>query len=355
MFSFGDYSKLFYLIILIPLMIILGYLRYSSIRKKLLCLSRYKERFFDSLGILFSTPRYIISKVFLILAVVFILVAIAKPRIGYEWKEKKTYGADIVVVLDLSKSMYVADVPPSRLEVAKRKIKDLLDLVHGDRIGVVVFSGSSFVLCPLTQDYSVVDLFLESIDYGTMLVPGTSLNEALLSAISSLVDSSYDGSLSKSIILLSDGEDHGEGLDKVLESANQNSIMIHSIGIGTSQGGPIPIETGGFVKDKSGRIVISKLNPKILEKISDQTGGIYQSLSTDSYEMARIYQAGILKQDKIQQTNTETRQVQGVIKEKVWNERYGVFVGVALLLLLMSFFIQRLVYSDVKKERTDSR
>ncbi len=340
MFSFGDYSKLFWIAILVPGMVALSCIRFKIIKRKLETLSVFKERFQDSFDFVFSSLRFVMKEFFFAVAMVLIVVAVAKPRIGYEYKEVKTSGSDIVVVLDLSKSMYAQDVKPSRIEVAKRKIKDLLSLVRGDRVGVVVFSGSSFVLCPLTQDYSVVDLFLESLDYGTMLVPGTSLDEALLSAISSLNEASWDESQSRSIVLLTDGEDHGAALDKVVESAKENSISIHTMGIGTLQGGPIPLESGGFQQDRSGKIVITKLNQDILRSISEKTSGVSEIVSLDGSEMSRIYYQGILKQDKVQSDDHQKLSATGVTKEKVWNEKYGPFTGVALLLLLVSYFIR---------------
>ena len=342
MFSFGDYSKLFWLIILVPAVCFISWYRLKILRKKLEVLSLFKDRFQDSFGFDFSTARFILKDLFFLIALILIVVAISKPRIGYEWKEVKTSGTDIVVVLDLSRSMLAQDVKPSRLEVAKRKIKDLLGLLRGDRVGVVVFSGSSFVLCPLTQDYSVVDLFLESLDYGTMLVPGTSLDEALLSAISSLNEASWDESQSRSVVLITDGEDHGRSLDKVLASAKENGIMVHTLGIGTLDGGPIPLETGGFQKDKSGRIVITKLNQDILKDIAQKTSGVSESLSLDGAEMERIYYHGILKQDKLTLEAHNNSSVSGVSKEKVWNEKYGPFVGGGLFFLLLSFFIRPL-------------
>src|SRR5262249_50083632 len=162
------------------------------------------------------------------------------------------------------------DVSPSRLERAKRKVEDLLNLLQGDRVGLIAFSGRAFVLTPLTLDYGAVRLFLDSLSPELITAQGTNVGEAIDLALTSLQQAAPQ---SQSILLLTDGEDlSGDALDAAKKAADQG-VRIYALGIGTEAGAPIPAPGGGFKKDSSGQMVLTKLDESILEKMTSMTGG----------------------------------------------------------------------------------
>lgn len=205
-----------------------------------------------------------------------LIVALAGPRYGFRWEEVKRRGADVVVALDVSRSMLADDVKPNRLDRAKRGIVDLLEYLKGDRVGLVVFAGDAFVQCPLTLDASAFRLFLDPA--GPDLVPrgGSALETALRVAAGAFDDEAKDH---RAIVLITDGESHeGDpiGFAKTLE---EKGISIYALGIGEPDGALIPLAEEGrsstFLKDKAGNVVKSSLDESTLRTIALETGGAY--------------------------------------------------------------------------------
>ncbi len=203
----------------------------------------------------------------------------------------KRTGVDIVIVLDTSSSMLAEDIKPNRLTRAKQEIGALLDRLKGDRIGLVAFSGQSFVHCPLTLDYGAARVFLEEFDPGLVSEPGTAIAAAIMTASGAFVreETKY-----KVMILMTDGEDHEGDPVEMAKKAAEQGIRIYTIGFGRTDGEPIPLknEAGdlqGFKKDKQGTVVMSRLNESVLEEIARVTGGKYYRASPGGAELDRIY------------------------------------------------------------------
>jgi len=230
-----------------------------------------------------------------------------------------------MVVMDLSTSMLATDIAPSRLERSKREVIDLLEMLQGDRIGIVAFAGEAFVQCPLTQDYRMAKLFISQLSLDLMPVQGTALGKAINKAVDSLDKASPEESQGKAIILITDGEDHETDPLKAAERAKEKGIRIFSIGIGSEQGAPIPLSDGGFKKDESGNLILSKLDPETLDKISSLTGGQYLRSTTGDLELDTIYNKGI--------RGSLTDQDYGSTRQKIWYERFPWFLGVAFFFL----------------------
>lgn len=256
------------------------------------------------------------------------LLSLAEPRWGYTWQEVERRGVDIVVALDVSDSMLVEDAEAggglSRLERARREIVDLLRLMEGDRIGLVAFSGTAFIECPLTLDYGAAEIFLNGLDTDLIPIKGTDLGAAIRTSLEAFEGSSHS---SKAIILITDGEDlAGEGLAAVGE-AEQAGVRIFTIGIGSGDGSPIPAPGGGFRRDRTGAIVMSRLDEATLQRIALDTGGRYVHSVSGDIDLETIYAQGIKATLEDQELGTR--------RQRRWEERFQWLVAIALLALMI--------------------
>ena len=235
-----------------------------------------------------------------------------------------------LIVIDVSESMLAEDVKPNRLERAKREVIDLIEMLEGDRIGLIAFAGTSFVQCPLTLDYGACKMFLDYIDTDLIPVPGTAIAEAIRTSLKSFNKRERK---SKALILITDGEDHeGEPIDAAKE-AKKEGIKIFTIGVGREGGAPIPLKdgSGGFKKDRKGDMVITHLDEITLQKIALETGGSYVRSVTGDMDLDKIYQEGI-KQHVEQKHLKSTR-------KRRWEERFQWFIFFALLFISVEFFV----------------
>jgi Ca-activated chloride channel family protein len=273
--------------------------------------------------------RQKVKAVFILLTLFFMIVALTQPRWGYEWKDLKQEGVDIIVTLDVSKSMLAEDIKPNRLSRAKRKISDLLDMLDGDRIGLVAFAGTAFVQCPLTLDYSAAKLFLDATDTDLLSSQGTALAGAIRKSVAAF--RSQDKK-SKAIILITDGESHDDDPLKAAKWAAEQGVKIFTIGIGKDAGAPIPDAAGGFKKDAKGEIVLTRLDESTLQKIALETGGTYVRSVIGDLDLDKIYQENI--KPKIDKKELKTQ------RRKLWTERFQWFVFLAITCLLVEFMIR---------------
>ena len=273
-----------------------------------------------------SRSRGVLKAGMILLAVLFMVIGLARPRWGFQWKDLPTGGHDIVVVLDLSTSMLATDIKPNRLARAKWELMDLLKILEGDRMGLVAFAGVAFVHSPLTVDYRMAELFVRELDFQQMPVQGTRIGDGLQKALDTLEKAGQSDAQGKSIILITDGEDQESDPMKVAQLAKEKGIRIFPIGIGALEGAPIPLPEGGFKKDAQGQVVVSKLDEETLQQIASLTGGMYVRSTSGDLDLEVIYRKGIRAQDAEGEAK-ETRM-------KVWHERYQWFVLLALLLLV---------------------
>jgi Ca-activated chloride channel homolog len=217
-------------------------------------------------------------------------LALLRPQWGFHWEEVTRKGIDIVVAIDTSKSMLASDAKPNRLEVAKRKIEDLLRLSAGDRVGLVAFAGASFLECPLTLDYGAVRLFLEDVDVGIIPRGGTALRDAIEKSAAGFEDEDRDH---KAILLVTDGEDLEGDADAAVKIAKDRGLSIYAIGIGSPEGSLIQIDDGkggkSFLKDSEGNVVKTHLDEETLKKIALETGGAYTRATPGSTDVEQIY------------------------------------------------------------------
>jgi Ca-activated chloride channel family protein len=268
---------------LIPLGIALAWWKGRKSRLK-------KEQYFGEE--LFSTLRNgfwplgnRLKNIFLLVGLFFLIAALAGPKIGTEVREVKRQGIDMLVALDLSASMNAEDVRPSRLEKAKFEINRLIERLKGDRVGLIVFTGEAYLQSPMTLDYSALRLFLDIADTDQMPSSATDFKSAMetaLEAFQALDDNATEAA--KVLLIISDGEDHGQSYEEALNGLVSEGISVYTLGVGTSEGTTIPLyEEGsedliGYKRDNEGRVVTTKLQTQTLRSIANQAEGSYYSI-----------------------------------------------------------------------------
>lgn len=266
-----------------------------------------------------------------LLALGLLIIALARPQWGSEVRQIEQEGLQVMVALDVSQSMLAQDIKPNRLERAKLEIADLMKQLNGDEIGLVLFSGASFIQVPLTSDYYTALSYLNSADPSVISRPGTVIGDAIRTAMHG-----FDPSLSsqKVLIIMTDGEDHETDPLAAAKEVADEGVLIYTIGFGTIEGEPIPVmdQNGALVdykRDQNNEVVLSKLDESTLESISQTGNGQYYQASADGSELHNLLaEIDGLQKDQLQ-SRIETRHI----------ERYQIFLALALVLLVISEFI----------------
>lgn len=260
----------------------------------------------------------------------FLVVGLADPQIGTKMEEVKREGVDIMIALDVSASMEAEDIRPNRLESAKQEISRMLDRLQNDRIGLIVFAGESYLQLPLTTDYAAARLILSAVDVNTVPVPGTAIGSAIKLAMKSFAagERKY-----KVIILITDGENHEDDAVAAARDAAADGVVIHTIGMGSPDGAPIPIYQNNvqvdFKKDENGNTVITKLDEDALRQIAEAGSGTFIRATNKQDELDAIFK-------KVE--SMEKREF-GARVFTDFEDRFQYLLGMALLLLLVEFFI----------------
>ena len=288
MLRFANYYLL-HLLWLMPLLILFYYLVF---RAKTRALKRFGNlELVKKLAVNASRGRQITKAALILSAVIFSILALARPQIGTRMEEVKREGVDIMVAIDVSASMLAKDVPPDRLGKAKHEVASFINRLQGDRIGIIAFAGIAFVQCPLTLDYGAAKLFVEILEPGLIPTPGTHIGQAIAKALNAFIQKERKH---KVLIIITDGEDHEGEVMKMAEEAERQGVVIYTVGIGSPKGDPIPLATdygvsAGFKKDRGGQVVITKLDEVTLEKVALQTNGKYFRASSGEEELRKIY------------------------------------------------------------------
>jgi len=298
---------------------------------------RWKQRAMERFGSLLllkqltpslSRKRQIWKVALWLGAMLFLILALARPQLGTKLEEVKREGVDIIVAIDVSESMNAQDIKPSRIAKARHEVSSLMEKLEGDRIGIIAFAGEAFAQCPLTLDYGAAKIFLDVLEPGLIPTPGTNLVAAIQLAMESFETAERKH---KVLVLITDGEDTGgDDVMKMVETAEREGVVIYTVGIGSPQGVPIPLvdERGyqvGFKKNRDGEVVVTKLDELTLEKIALQTGGKYYRASSGEAELDRIYES-ISGMDKKELAS---------LKFSQYEERFQYVLGMALILLIV--------------------
>lgn len=321
-----EYFNLMWLIALTITLMILSYKKRIYLNKSFL-----KEGLHSKLIASLSKRKVIVKRIIQILILALIIFALTGPQIGSKLVKLKRQGIDIVVAVDLSKSMLAQDITPSRLKKTKHEIKNFIEELDGDRIGLVGFTSRAFIQCPLTSDYDAALMFLDLMDTSLLPQDGTSLAQAV--KVSGTAFSEKDKK-HKLLIIISDGEDHESGISEAVAEVKEKGVVVYTIGIGSIEGVPIPLGNG-FFKDSEGKTVITKLNELDLKKIASEGNGNYYYSSTGEAELKDIF-SDI-----------------GRLEKKEYDERtfkdYEHRFQIILLLALFLFFVE-LFMSESKRE-----
>jgi Ca-activated chloride channel homolog len=277
-----------------------------------------------------SNAKRITKFILFSFAFAFLIVGIVNPQIGTKLEEVKRKGADIMICLDVSNSMKAEDLQPNRLEKSKQAISKLVDKLEGDRIGIIVFGGEAYVQLPITTDYSAAKLFLQSINTDMIPTQGTDIGKAIDLAVESF---GKDEGKNKAIVIITDGENHEEDAIKAAEAAAEKNISIHTIGMGSENGAPIPVYKGnvqeGFKKDKEGNTVITKLNDQTLKEIASAGNGIYVRATNSDAGLNNVLE----ELDKLEKKQFDSKMFSD------YEDRFQWFIAAAFILFLIEIFI----------------
>jgi Ca-activated chloride channel homolog len=288
----------------------------------------------------FSRPG--IKFLFFLLAYMMMITALADPQIGSRMEEVKGSGADIMILLDVSNSMLAEDLAPSRLENAKRSIAQLIDNLHNDRIGIIVFAGQAYVQLPVTTDYSAAKLFLNTINTDIVPTQGTAIGAAVDMAMQSF---DFKNGISKAMIIITDGENHEDDAVAAVKKAREKDVSVHVVGVGSAEGAPVPLykegKPAGFHTDSAGHPVVSKLNEEMCKEIASAGSGVYVRASNANGGLGIV----------MDQISNMDKKTYGSKRFKDFEDRFQVFLVLALLFLLIEFFISNrksLILSKLK-------
>lgn len=259
-----------------------------------------------------------------------LIVAILGPSFGGSKKEIKSVGKDIMICVDLSKSMDAYDVQPTRLEKVKNELKKLVAAFNSDRIGLIIFGSEAFMQCPLTYDQNALNLFIETMNTGLVPTGGTDFGPPLQMALDKLTEDKEQTTEAKSkvIILVSDGEDFGEDTGEVVNEIENQDIRLFTLGIGTEQGGNI-YAGNGVKKDRAGNAVVTKLNARSLKDIANKTDGQYFEINGSRNDVSRLI-------NTIESIEGELRDARFV---DVTANKYFYFLAFAMVLLLLDIMV----------------
>lgn len=259
--------------------------------------------------------------------VLFLLIALAGPMWGFHWEEIKREGIDLIVALDTSRSMLSVDVKPNRLARAKLAVQDLLGRLKGDRIGLVAFAGTAFPQCPLTLDRTAFAQSLDAVEVGIIPRGGTSLSAAIDTSLDT-----FEGRQGKNqaLVLITDGESNEGDVKASTQKAVERGVKIYTVGIGTAEGELIPNEDGGYVKDRSGQVVKSRLDEETLKQIAVDTGGVYLHAAGPSMGLTELYDDYIAKM--------ESRELASTL-EKRYEQRFQIPLALAIACLLAEWLV----------------
>lgn len=275
----------------------------------------------------YSPRRITFSVVTLALGVGLLVLALCQPRWGAARQQVERQGVDVVFVLDTSLSMATRDVQPNRLWVAQTLIRNLVQVLPGHRVALVQAEGDGVVMAPLTSDGAVLDLLLDAVQPGSLPTPGTELKPSLEKALNLFPE---EGGKHQVMILLSDGEDHGQGVDAIGKTLDKKGVVVHTVGVGTLEGkplempqfdGPGPVE---YKRDEHDQVVVSRLVETNLEALARQTGGLYLRASSAATDLSAL----IAKIEAMEKRSFGSETVE------LLEERFQWPLSIAILLLL---------------------
>ena len=325
MFRFANIEMLWWLIT-IPVFVI-AYIIYTK-RKRRQLLEFGDQELIAQLMPDASKSRPIWKFSLLIVALALLIIAGARPQYGQKETTVKRQGIEVMIALDISNSMLAEDVAPNRLDRAKQMLSKMIDNMVDDKVGLVVFAGEAFTQLPITCDYVSAKMFLNTITPNLIPTQGTAIGAAVQTAITSF--GATESEAGRAIILITDGENHEDDAIAAAQKAQELGIQVFVVGIGKPEGSPIPKPgTNDYFKDRSGQVVVSRLNEEMCQQIAEAGNGIYVRCDNTNTAM-RALQQGM--------EHIATAELESTVYAD-YNEQYQSFVLIALLLIAIEFFI----------------
>ena len=277
----------------------------------------------------FSSSKPILKFILTIFALLFIIEALANLQSGLRSEKVKHVGIDLAVAIDVSNSMLSEDIKPSRLERAKQFASQLIDRLPEERIAVVEFAGNAYLQLPLTPDHDAAQMLIANMSVKDAPTQGTDMADAIEESLKALPSNEKHY---KAIVIISDGEDHEGGVDDAIHDAQQQGAVIFTVGVGTQQGAPIPLNgaDNSYKKDDAGNVIITKLDPSMLQDIAAKGNGNFMLLGTSGDEAldALIKRIGAVQKNKYD--------------EKIFTEyesEFQFFLIPALILLIIDLLL----------------
>ena len=279
----------------------------------------------------YSKSRENLKFLLISLCITNMIIGISNPQIGTKMEEVKREGVDLMIALDLSNSMLAEDIKPNRLERARQAISRLIDKLEGDRIGLIVFAGDAYVQLPITTDYSAAKLFLSTVNTNIVPSQGTAIGKAIDLSIRSF---DMENGQNKAIIIITDGENHEDDALEQAKLVNEKGVFVHTLGMGLSKGGPIPIynkykNNTGYRKDKEGNTIISKLNEQMLQEIASAGNGTYVRANNTQAGLSTLFS----------EINKMEKKEIGSMVFTDYKDRFQLFLFIALLLLFFDLIL----------------
>jgi Ca-activated chloride channel family protein len=323
-----EYSNLLWLLVLLPALLVVFFWWAMRTRQKLLA-QFIEVRLLTQLTVGVSQARQKFRFWILTLAVIFLIVALARPQRGFDLEEVEQSGLDVVVAVDTSKSMLATDIAPNRLQRAKLAALELMQRAATDRIGLIAFAGQAFLSCPLTIDNTAFQQSVQTLDVNSIPQGGTALAEAITTALASFKEKTQH----KALVLFTDGEDNDEGALAAAQEAEKAGMKIFTVGIGSAEGTLVSVADANgnsdYVRDDKGQVVKTKLNEALLQQIAETTGGFYLPLR-GANTMDTLYERGLAPLPK--------SEGKGKIMRR-YHEQFHWPLGVAILLLVFEILL----------------
>lgn len=277
-----------------------------------------------------SRVKYWLRGGIILLAVASIVLAYANPLVGTKFEEVTRSGIDMIVAVDVSASMRAEDIQPSRISAARKELQNLINNLKGDRIGIIVFSGDGYTQLPLTSDYSAALMLTDVIDAGMAPTPGTAIASAIALARESF--EKEEGKY-KAMVIITDGENHEDDPVAAAKEAAESGIVIHTIGMGSLEGAPIPQPSGGgqqaYKKDPDGSLILSRLDAETLKQIAAATGGTFTQARSGRDNLATVFD----EIERMEKKEFGTKQFTD------YEDRFQYPLLLALLLLVSELFL----------------
>lgn len=304
----------------IPVLAIIRFVCYKLRRKKLLRFGEMSlvSRLMPNVSKIRPSVKFWLS----VAALALMIVMLARPQMGSKISHEERNGIETIIAMDISNSMLAEDVVPSRLQKSKMLVENLVDHFTNDKIGLVVFAGDAFVQLPITTDYVSAKMFLQDINPSLIQTQGTDIARAISLSMNSFTQQK---GLGKAIILITDGEDHEGGALEAAKEAKKKGINVFILGVGSSNGAPIPLGNGDYMRDNAGNTVMTALNEQMCRDVAKAGSGTYIHVDNTSDAQEKLND----ELSRLQKGETDN------VVYSEYNEQFQAFALLALILLII--------------------